>query len=247
MKSTHILTEKYDTRRKLANRVLKAMNDISECDNGTIRNPYELASIVLPDGRTLIETIYEDGEVMYNDGWYIVEVDEYCMYVDLTGFACKEMGVSEYECISDFEEETEEQNEKEESDMRTEQITKKEALNIVFNESPIICVRFDRRKKQIKHVLEVFSIEELKTIEQKKIERYNRNRIETYQPIMSLKHDINLFKRNDNYRKGLIDGNTRIYWAHPEYKHQDYNKSVFVLNTPTNRKRMQLINAILNK
>lgn len=113
MKSTHILTEKYDTRRKLANRVLKAMNDISECDNGTIRNPYELASIVLPDGRTLIETIYEDGEVMYNDGWYIVEVDEYCMYVDLTGFACKEMGVSEYECISDFEEETEEQNEKE--------------------------------------------------------------------------------------------------------------------------------------
>lgn len=85
MKSTHILTEKYDTRRKLANRALKAMNDITECDNGTIRNPYELASSVLKDGRTLIETIYEDGKAIYNDGFYIVEIDEYCMYVDVTG------------------------------------------------------------------------------------------------------------------------------------------------------------------
>lgn len=105
MKATHILTEKFDTRRKLANRVLKAMNDITEWDNGTIRKPYELASSVLKDGRTLIETIYEDGEVMYNDGWYIIEVDEYCMYVDFTGFAIKEIGIADYETISDLEEE----------------------------------------------------------------------------------------------------------------------------------------------
>lgn len=105
MKSTHILTEKYDTRRKLANRALKAMNDITECDNGTIRNPYELASFVLKDGRTLIETIYEDGEVMYNDGWYIVEIDEYCMYIDVTTFATNEMKITDYERVSDFEEE----------------------------------------------------------------------------------------------------------------------------------------------
>lgn len=107
MKATHILTEKYDTRRKLANRVLKAMNDITGCDNGTIRNPYELASCHVEDGRTLIKAIYEDGEVMYNDGWYIVEVDEYTMYVDVTGFAVKEMGINDYEIISDFEEEQE--------------------------------------------------------------------------------------------------------------------------------------------
>lgn len=105
MKSTHILTEKYDTYRKLANRALKAMNDITECDNGTIRKPYELASSVMPDGRTLIETIYEDGEVMYNDGWYIVEVDEYCMYIDVTAFAINEMEITDYEMVSDFEEE----------------------------------------------------------------------------------------------------------------------------------------------
>ena len=105
MKSTHILTEKYDTRRKLANRVLNAKNDITEFDNGTIRNPYELASSVLKDGRTLIETISEDGEVMYNDGWYIVEVDEYCMYIDVTGFATNEMRITDYERVSDFEEE----------------------------------------------------------------------------------------------------------------------------------------------
>lgn len=104
MKSTHILTEKYDTRRKLANRALKAMNDITECGNGTIRNPYELASSVLTDGRTLIETIYEYGEVMYNDGWYIVEIDEYCMYIDVTAFATNEMKITDYERVSDFEE-----------------------------------------------------------------------------------------------------------------------------------------------
>ena len=107
MKATHIFTEKFDTRRKLANRALKAMNDICDYDNGTIRNPYELASSVMKDGRTLIQTIYEDGEVQYNDGWYIVEVDEYCMYVDLTGIATKEMGIAKYEYIdeiSEFEE-----------------------------------------------------------------------------------------------------------------------------------------------
>lgn len=105
MKATHILTEKFDTRRKLANRVLKAMNDITEWDNGTVRKPFELASSVLEDGRTLIQAIYEDGEIQYTDGWYIIEVDEYCMYVDFTGFAIKEMGIADYETISDLEEE----------------------------------------------------------------------------------------------------------------------------------------------
>lgn len=43
------------------------MNDISDADNGTIRNPFELASSTMKDGRTLIQTIYEDGEVRYLD------------------------------------------------------------------------------------------------------------------------------------------------------------------------------------
>lgn len=128
-----------------------------------------------------------------------------------------------------------------------EQITKKEAIDIVFNESPAICVRFDRRKKQVKQVLEVFSIEELRGIEQKRMKRYNRKTVKPYQPIKDLQYDINLFNRTEDYRKVLIEGYTRIYWAHPEYKHRDYNKSVFGFNTTTNRKRMQLINAILNK
>lgn len=45
----------------------------------------------MKDGRTLIQTIYEDGYVMYNDGWFIVECDENdCLYVDVTGLAVKE-------------------------------------------------------------------------------------------------------------------------------------------------------------
>ena len=90
MKATFIYTEKFDTNRKLANRALKAMSQICDADNGTIHNPYELASSVMKDGRTLIQTIYEDGKVMYNDGWYIVEVDDFQMYVALTGNKKKE-------------------------------------------------------------------------------------------------------------------------------------------------------------
>lgn len=102
MKATHIYTEKFNTNRKLANRALKAMNDICGCDNGTIREPYELASSQMKDGRTLIQTIYEDGEVMFNDGWYVVEVDDFCMYVDLTCIAMKEMGIEDREIIDEI-------------------------------------------------------------------------------------------------------------------------------------------------
>lgn len=104
MKATYINIEKFNTRRKLANRALKAMSELCEYNNGTIRNPVELASSVLKDGRTLIQTIYEDGYVMYNDGWYTVEVDEFVgyMYVDFTGFAYKYMGIEQCECISNI-------------------------------------------------------------------------------------------------------------------------------------------------
>ena len=91
-KTTLISAEKFNTRRKLANRVLKAMNDICDYDNGTIGNPDGLASSSMRDGRTLIQTIYEDGYVMYNDGWFVVEVDEDAMvYVDITVTAMQEM------------------------------------------------------------------------------------------------------------------------------------------------------------
>lgn len=83
MKATHIYTEKFDTNRKLANRALKAMSDLQDYDNGTIRNPNDLASTIMKDGRTLIQTIYEDGYVRFADGYNIVEVDDYTMYVDV--------------------------------------------------------------------------------------------------------------------------------------------------------------------
>lgn len=89
MEATHKYTYG-KTLRQIANMALKAMTNISEYDNGTIRNPRELASTEMSDGRTLIQTIYDDGYVRYNDGWFIVEVDDYCMYVDVTGLAVNE-------------------------------------------------------------------------------------------------------------------------------------------------------------
>ena len=83
------------TNRQIANQALRAMSLICGYSNGTLKNPTELASSRLEDERTLIQTILEDGYVLYNDGWFIVEVDEYSLYVDVTSIALKEMGNSQ--------------------------------------------------------------------------------------------------------------------------------------------------------
>lgn len=96
MNASHLIT-KGKTNRQIANMALRAMSELTGDSNGTINRPFELASTMRDDGRTLIETIYKDGYVRHNDGWYIVEVDDYCLYVDLTGYAMKEMGITERE------------------------------------------------------------------------------------------------------------------------------------------------------
>lgn len=85
---THRWVDNIKSRRQLAKVALVAMARIQQAEQGTITCPYELASSSMKDGRTLIQTIYEDGYVMYNDGWFIVECEEDgCLYVDVTGFA----------------------------------------------------------------------------------------------------------------------------------------------------------------
>ena len=100
MKATHKIVEG-KTNRQLANEALKAMSLICGYSNGTVSEPSELASSRMENGRgrTLIQTILEDGYVRFNDGWFIVEVDDYSLYVDITGFALKEMGNPKYEII----------------------------------------------------------------------------------------------------------------------------------------------------
>ena len=88
---THRWVDNIKSRRQLAKVALVAMARIQQAEQGTITCPYELASSSMKDGRTLIQTIYEDGYVMYNDGWFIVEYEEDgCLYVDVTGFAMRE-------------------------------------------------------------------------------------------------------------------------------------------------------------
>lgn len=88
---THRWVDNIKSRRQLAKVALVAMARIQQAEQGAITCPYELASSSMKDGRTLIQTIYEDGYVMYNDGWFIVECEEDgCLYVDVTGFAMRE-------------------------------------------------------------------------------------------------------------------------------------------------------------
>lgn len=88
---THRYVDNIKDRRQLAKVCLVAMARINQAEQGSITDPYELASSTMKDGRTLIQTIYEDGYVMYNDGWFIVECDEDgTLYVDVTGTATRE-------------------------------------------------------------------------------------------------------------------------------------------------------------
>lgn len=88
---THRYVDNIKDRRQLAKVCLVAMARINQAEQGSITEPYGLASSTMKDGRTLIQTIYENGYVMYNDGWFIVECDEDgTLYVDVTGAATRE-------------------------------------------------------------------------------------------------------------------------------------------------------------
>ena len=97
---TYRWVDKVRNRKYLAKLALMAMARINQCEQGTIANPYDLSSSRMKDGRTLIQTIYEDGYVSYNNGWFIVECDETgILYVDVTGMAtndCPEYENMEY-------------------------------------------------------------------------------------------------------------------------------------------------------
>lgn len=95
MEATHITIEG-KTRRQVVNAAMKAMAALTGLDCGTASNPFELPSIILRDGRTIIGTIREDGYLRYNDGYIIVEVDDYFLYVDYTSRAVNEWNLGKY-------------------------------------------------------------------------------------------------------------------------------------------------------
>lgn len=93
--------------REFAKFILKLLKRFDCCDQGTIDNPSDLASSVMTDGRTLIQAILEDGEVRYNDGWNIVEVDSDVVYIDYTGYALEQMDDPYYRIDTNIESEDE--------------------------------------------------------------------------------------------------------------------------------------------
>lgn len=53
--------------------------------------------------------------------------------------------------------------------------------------------------------------------------------------------------KGTNYFKVLIEGNTGIYYAHPEYQHSDYNKHRVFDKTPETLNLMRIFNALVTK
>lgn len=50
-----------------------------------------------------------------------------------------------------------------------------------------------------------------------------------------------------NYEKIIIEGNKHLYISSPIFLHADYNKSIFSENTPSNKRKAELINKLLAK
>ncbi len=88
---THISTEGM-TNRQMCNQMIKALNSLTGVCNGTMNEPYEIASMIIDNKkeRSLIQVLKEDGEVMYYDGDYCIECDYHHLYVDYSGRAIKE-------------------------------------------------------------------------------------------------------------------------------------------------------------
>jgi hypothetical protein len=131
--------------------------------------------------------------------------------------------------------------------MKTNELSKKEALNYVFKNSPVISIRFDKRKTIVKQVLSLYTIGDLLEIEAKKMSRINTCN-KYYAPILRYRDLIdNQKSAPSNYKKVLISSNTAIYIASQTYGLKDYNKSVFFENTENNRIKAILINRLINK
>lgn len=91
---THRYVDNIKDRRQLAKVCLVAMARINQAEQGTITEPYELASSTMKDGRTLIQTIYKDrpgaGTKIYYD---IVQSDPES--VGISGFTAHYLRMSD--------------------------------------------------------------------------------------------------------------------------------------------------------
>lgn len=111
--------------------------------------------------------------------------------------------------------------------------------------SPFENINFHGNRKKINNL----PISLVKEIKDKKLRR-KYCQIGTSPKKSDLGKLIDLIKwslqcKNTNYFKVLIEGNTGIYYAHPDYKHSDYNKSrVFDKNENT-IKFIEIFNRIL--
>lgn len=100
--STYISTSYFNDRRDIALRTMQAMKDIQGgYRQGTLTNTVELASSSVgknseydywessgvTERKNIIQAILDGDTIRYNDGWYIVEVDDDFIYVDVTGTA----------------------------------------------------------------------------------------------------------------------------------------------------------------
>lgn len=131
--------------------------------------------------------------------------------------------------------------------MKTNELTRREALAYVFKNSPVISIKFDKRKSIVKQVLNLYTIGDLLEIEAKKRSRINTGN-KSYAPIVRYRELIDN-QRNApyNYKKVLISSINTIYLASHTYGFNDYNMSVFAENTPSNLKKADLINQLIIK
>lgn len=134
------------------------------------------------------------------------------------------------------------------NNMEKKQInSKKEAFNFFYPNDRLWSIKIDRRKKGMKAALSFISKNELDEINEKKYHRYCYREFHySYQPFKDLMKNVEEERRSSrNYQKVLIEGGSHIWWASPDYCHEDYNKSSWRKKTPRNMKEAVLINRLI--
>jgi hypothetical protein len=89
-----------------------------------------------------------------------------------------------------------------------------------------------------------------KIITKRYIREISRFKVESKQSNLVLAKDIikrAIDTKGTNYFKILIEGNTGIYLASPEYLHSDYNKSRLFDKNEKTLKIMEIVNKIIAK
>ncbi|HMT75702.1 MAG TPA: hypothetical protein PKA77_16630 [Chitinophagaceae bacterium] len=110
-----------------------------------------------------------------------------------------------------------------------------------------ICIYNNKTNQLLK--LKFDELKNIMAIEQARLAKIARNKWAKESIVKAwevVRNDVANGWHKTNYGKIMMQGDRHIYYAHPSYGHDDYNKWMAMPNTPANWKAAQEINEFIN-